>query len=824
MSQHEHRAPQDGLSARFISIAQHILVVIFGLLPILFIPIAAAPFNYSKTLVVVVGVFCALLAYGLAILRSGTVRFHFSWAPMLLWMVVLVALVSALLSGDFHGALMGETLGVQTVGFVALLALVATTWMILGTDKLAIVRLFMLLALSTLILAVFHLLRIVVGAETLTLGFLSSDPTFSPFGGWNDLAIFFGLAIVLSLVALGQLALTRLGRAFFAVVVAAALIMLAVINFFAVWVVLGLISLVVLIYSLVRDQFSTKTPSDGAQHAVSSVSVGTSLVVFIASLVFVVGGSAIGNTIGSLTNIEFIEVRPSVTATADIVSSVYGGHALFGVGPNHFIDAWRQHKDMSINTSVFWETNFNAGFGYIPTFFATTGIIGGLVWLAFLGFFLVTGMRMLLAPALNDRTWYFIGTVAFVGGLYIWVMTIVYVPGPALLLLAALCTGLVAASHGALVRTAPVGINGYGNRRMGFIMVLLFLVATLIMVGVLYLVGRHYASVYVFNSTSTMIARGATIDEVEQRTVQAYALSPQASYARRLAEYQLARMEQLLASEDASEADQQAFSDALQNGLNAAQVAISQNGRDPRNWSMLGNLYAALIPADVEGAADRATEAFERAQVLDPRNPAYLLTLGQIAYAAGREAVAREYAERALDMKPNYSDAIFFFAQMDIAAGDTASAIDAARAVTTLEPQNPVRFFQLGILQYSAEQYAAAATSLERAVALNREYANARYYLALVYDALERTDDARSQLNAILELNPGNALVIELLGRLDSGAALVPPEADGRAPVGEESGISEDDAGSVRTSTPPDTPLVSPVNTPPASSEGGEAE
>lgn len=818
MSQHENRAPHDDLMARFLSVAQHILVVVFGILPVLFIPIAAAPFNYSKTLFVMVGVFLALLAYGLAILRSGSVRFHLSWAPVVLWLVALAALVSALLSGNVHGAVLGETLGVHTVGFIALLALVASAWMMLGTNKLAVVRLFMLLALSTIVLAVFHLLRIIFSAETFTLGFLSVDATFSPFGSWNDLAIFFGLAVVLSLVALGQLALTRLGQAFFAVVVASALVMLAIINFFAVWVILGLISLVVLIYSLVRDQFGTSS-AGAARASVSSVSVGASLVVFIASLLFVVGGSAVGNVVGSLTGIQHIEVRPSVGATADIVAAVYSDRALFGVGPNQFVEAWRNYKDPSINMSVFWDTDFNAGFGYIPTFFATTGIVGGIAWLAFLGFFVVAGVRMLLSAALNDRTWYFIGTVAFVSGLYIWTMTLVYVPGPALLLLAALCTGLSAAAYGALLRTEPVSINGYGDRRMGFIMVLAFLITTLVLVSVMYVVGRHYASVYLFHSTGTMIARGATIDEIEQRTAQAYALSAQAPYARRLAEYQLARMEQLLSREEPAEGDQQAFSDALQNGLNAAQVAITRNGRDPRNWSVLGNLYATLIPAEVEGAVDRATEAFERARVLDPRNPAYLLTLGQIAYAAGREEEAREYAERALAMKQNYSDAIFFFAQMDIAAGNTAAAIEATRAVTTLEPQNPVRFFQLGLLQFSAEQHTAAVASFERAVALNRDYANARYYLALAYDELGRTGDARNQLTAILDLNPGNEIVVELLGRLDRGEALTPPDAAREAPVGEETGISEDEEGSVRTVTPPDTPLVSPVNTPPAAGE-----
>lgn len=806
MSQNRH-TKDDALAARLFSAAQHTLVAVFGLLPVFFIPLPAAPFGYSKVLFVLVGVCLALILYGAAVLRSGTFRASFSWSPVLLWLVAFVAVVSGLLSGDFRDTFIGDAFSGQSALFVALLALAASAWMLVGAGRGAVMRLFLALSASTLILALFHVARLVLGADALTLGVFGGDATLSPLGGWNDLAIFFGLAIILSLVALEQLALTRIGQALFVGVVLAAILMLAVVNFFAVWVVLALVSLAILVYALTKGRFSGERNDE---KSTSVTSVGVSLLVLIASVVFIVGGSAAGTLVSSVSSISYLEVRPSVGATAEIARSVYQESALFGTGPNRFADAWRLHKDPEINQSIFWNTDFLAGFGYIPTFFVTMGLIGTGVWLLFLITFFFSGMRMLLRPETFDRTWYFIGTVSFVGGLYLWAMAVVYVPGPVLLLLAALCTGLAAAASAALGRGHVYELGGTGGKRTGFALVAVFLVLVVGSVSALYAASRDYAGVYTFNRSLVHLAEGASIEEIEAQTVAAYALSQNDAYARHLAEYQIMRMEQLLTVPEPTDADRETFTAALNTGINAAQVAVATDGTNPHNWRTLGRIYAALVPAGIEGAHERAREAVDRATSYDPQNPTHALSRAQIAYAAGDETAARAQVEEALSLKANYTDAIFFLSQIDIAAGNTAAAIESVRAVTVLESQNPVRFFQLGVLQLSTNAYAEAATSLERAVGIDGGYANARYYLALAYDALGREDEARDQLAIVLRTNPDNELVLAQLGKLERGEALL----DVNPGTVEERPDATAADGTVTTSVPPDTPLVSPVNTP----------
>ncbi len=399
-------------------------------------------------------------------------------------------------------------------------------------------------------------------------------------------------------------------------------------------------------------------------------------------------------------------------------------------------------------------------------------------------------------------------------------MTVVYVPGVVLLLTAALCTGLVAASSSVLIPQRVREIATRGNRRMAFVLVIGFLGLVLGSIFVLYTVGRHYVGVYTFNQGLVAMVSGNSLDRVEQKAVAAFEFSRDDLFARRLAEYQVARMEALMGVSEPTEEQRQQFTNAFSTGVNAAQVAVNADGTDPRNWNVLANVYAALVPAKIEGSYDRAREALDKAREFDPHNPLRVLSLGQLAFAADRKDEARPFVDEALAMKRNYSDAIFFLAQLDLDEGNIGSAIEAARAITILEPENPLRFFQLGLLQFSDRRYADAATNLEKAIALNRQYANARYYLALTYSEQNRAGDARTELNTLLETNPGNELVIELLARLDRGERLVSNADAPSQAVPEEPQVSEEN-GSVTTDQNTDTPLVTPVNTP---TEGESAE
>ena len=208
----------DPVESTLRSIAYYIITGAFAVLPLLFLPVAFAPFDYTKTLFVIMAVLIGMIFFSLSVLRSGKVIIVMPWALVALWGVAAAAILSAVLSGDLYDSFIGDVVSVHSVVFIGLLTVVATTIAILGQNRSFTMRTYIALAASAVILGLFQLLRVVIGPEVLSFGVLVSS-TSSLLGSWNDLALFFGLIILFSLVALEQLPLTKWGNWLFMLVV-----------------------------------------------------------------------------------------------------------------------------------------------------------------------------------------------------------------------------------------------------------------------------------------------------------------------------------------------------------------------------------------------------------------------------------------------------------------------------------------------------------------------------------------------------------------------------------------------------------------------------
>ena len=132
--------------------------------------------------------------------------------------------------------------------------------------------------------------------------------------------------------------------------------------------------------------------------------------------------------------------------------------------------------------------------------------------------------------------------------------------------------------------------------------------------------------------------------------------------------------------------------------------------------------------------------------------------------------------------------------------------------MTTIEPQNPTRYFQLGVLRSAIGDRAGAMAAYEAAIARDTNYANARYMLALMLLEDGAVDAALAQLEVVVSLNQDNATVAELVAAIKNGsyesavreAVVADPVLDAR-PVETEEGV-------VTTAESIETDLVVPVN------------
>ena len=97
--------------------------------------------------------------------------------------------------------------------------------------------------------------------------------------------------------------------------------------------------------------------------------------------------------------------------------------------------------------------------------------------------------------------------------------------------------------------------------------------------------------------------------------------------------------------------------------------------------------------------------------------------------------------------------------------------------------------FQLGLIYYQLEDFQKARAELERTILLNNNYANALYFLGLVYDELGEKELAIKIFERILTSNPENELVetiLENLRRGDRALKNISGEEPPEVPIEEE--------------------------------------
>jgi len=791
----------DSAGTAFQKTGQYAVVALMGLMPVFFVPGLWASLGFDKVMLTLVVAAVVLIAMSLLLLRRSQVLSVWPISLSLFWGVVLVALISGLLSGDSQDAIRGSLMEPQTVGFLAIFALAMTLPLVLQGSKNMTIKALSAFSLMATILLVYNVLRLLLGAEFLSLASFSTL-TFSPIGGFNDLAIFAGLTIIFGLVTLFQLPLRGWIEYLIALLVFLSLIVLAVVNFFYIWIIIGFFGLVLFVYSLSRDSLF-RSANKTTQKSLSVVTFITTLVVCLVSLLFIVAGRYAGGLISEVIHVNYVEVRPSVGATIDIARGVFEEDFLLGAGPNKFGDAWRHHKDISINETIFWDTEFSAGNGYVSTLFVSIGVLGGLLIFFSHLYFIYMGYKMFLRGTVQDSYWYYFGVVSFAAACFLWLMSYIYVPGAGILLLTALFTGLSFVAYGALVQSGVRSFPLTVNRQRGFFFMAIVILVVAASIGTVFTVGKQYLAEANFNQSQVTATNS---EEFDQAAMSAFELYPDDRFVSARAQVKLSELNDLVGIQEPNAEQQKRFEVLSKDAITLAEQSVSDDPTNPDYYAVLAGVYVNLASAGWDGAGEKAEAALKQAQELDPFNPGYRLLAASMAVRIGDVTMAREEIAASLKLKSNYTQALFLSAQLDIAEGNTVSAIAITRSIITLEPSNPTRYFQLGILLSSDNQIEAAIDAFKTAISLDKNYANARYMLAINYIKQNQTEAAMEQLQIVKETNSDNPELQSLIKQLESGELIESKD------LGAGTLVAEPDS-QVITTDDVDTDLINSVNT-----------
>jgi len=745
------------------NIPRYLFLFLIFLLPLLVLPYTVFPLEINKAFLFYAVTILATLAWLISILQKASFRIPKSAALLALAGIVVVWLASSFFSANTALSLVGSGQEINTVFaivfFSAALFLIAS----LFQSKAKAMFFYLTLFGSALLVFIFQFFRVVFDI-TLYPWSIFASKVANTIGSWNEIGIFFGFIGLLSVVFLELSNFGKRLKAFMLVMLLISLIGVAFVNFTTVWIVMGIFLVVFLVY-LFSTHFVSVTEEGSGQRKF----VRFALIVLLMALFFIMAKTLVGDFVSS-TGATSIEVRPAWSATWQVAkNALLKNNFLLGSGPNTFLYDWLKFKPADINLTIFWSYPFQAGIGLLPSWLASTGILGGLSWFVFLAFLFWYGLKVIAYS--ENGTMRALLIASFLGSLYLWIFTIVYTPGFVLFALAFLTTGIFIALLCESGRIKVIEVSFFNKPKLSFISSLIIVLLMISSVASLYLLSQKYWAAYSYGRGLAIFntAEG-NIDEVDNLISRAAKFDQQDRYFRALSEVGLVKIQKLMNQTDLSKEDAQTqFQNLLAYSIGNAQNAVQVNSLDYNNWMSLGQVYEAIIPFKITGSREAALNAYKEAAARAPFDPTPLYTSARVEIQANDLNSAKDFLISSINIKSDFTSSVFLLSQVEAQLGNLKEAITRTEQARYLAPNDVGVLFQLGLLYYQDKNFESGRLALERAVSLNPNYSNARYFLGLIYDKQEKNKEAIDQFTQIQNLNPDNQEIAKILENLNAG-------------------------------------------------------
>ncbi|MDO8492590.1 MAG: tetratricopeptide repeat protein [bacterium] len=776
---------KQGLFGRF---GGNLFLVLTFLLPIFFIPSQSIPLQFGKGFFLVTMVLLLVLFFLVSVLKNGKIIIPQSLTLLGLCAILVSYVVSSALGAHQNISFFGQGFELSTTFLTLILVFLAILPTLSFKSKPKLFNIYITLLSSFFVVALFSIIKF-FSPTALSLGVFSGN-TANLIGTWNDLGAFAGFMVVLSLISLGALDTKGLWRTILRLVLFLGLVFLAIVNFSTLWILVGVFSLIFFLYSL--SYAKRREVSGNVSEQAKKISWLPVLVLIVAVIFLIDAGvrrDVVGNKIAgpisslisSKLNIVQLEARPSWGTTLGIGKVVLKENPLLGIGPNQFVGQWLQSKPIQVNESIFWNIDFSAGIGMVPTSIITLGLLGLFSWLLFFTLLIYEGVKA-VRRLRGDAFSHYLVFSSFVSTIYLWLVAIFYTPTHVLYALAFIFTGIFVTTLilDGIVKERRIDFSlSPGRSFMGSLIVIVLLIG-IVTLG--YLATKRFVAFGMFNSAILTYSQKGDLNLVEASVGKILLVEENDLFYRTLSDIFLARLNALAAENPTADqvADLQTkFRQYLGGAIGSAQEAVKQNSENYLNQLQLAKVYEAIVPLKIPGAYEQAQNAYNEAIKLNPSSPSIRLAEARLEVVNGNNKKARDYIKESLALKSNYTDAIFLLTQIEVSEGNTKKAIEAVISATLISPTNPVVFFQLGLLYYNDANYTKAIDALEQATKLEPQYANAKYFLGISYDKLGRDNEAVKQFEELLVTNPDSAEVKFILGNLKAGrpafAEVAPP-------------------------------------------------
>ncbi len=668
------------------------MFAVIVLLPVFFLPFARVPIETGKGLLIVVGLAVSLIFWLGARFSDGKITIPRSKILISGAAVTLIVLASAIFSPVHHVSFFGVMFDFGTFWFVfsAFLLMLLSTLVLKDSKKAKIVFLGVIASFGLLFLV--QLLRM-FAPNALSFGILGGK-TDNLLGSWNALGLFAGFVGIISLFLIEFFSLSKRFKWTLGAVIVLSLLFIAVVNFPLVWEMMGIFALLIFVYKISFFSAGKQAGERGNAYFPSF-----SLVVVMVSLLFFMAGQFIGTFLPNKLGLSNVEVGPSFAATMSVAKHTIAKHPILGSGPNRFSEMWAMYKPISINSSIFWNTSFASGSGSIPTFAVTTGVLGILAWLVFLYFFIVGGIKSLwgsIKKGMSIET-----TLFFFASLYLLVASILYSGGTVLFFLAFAFIGIFIGTSAAAGEESKEHMSAsfmdHPKKSFFFILAVVLLMVLTAAAGFKYV--ERFASVPYFGRA----VAATSVSAAESDIVRATSLYQNDLYLRTYSQVYLAKLNSIIAKGSAlSDSDKTDLKNSFDQAVNSAQLATTYDSTNYLDFQMLGSVYESAGALGVSGAYDKAVEAYKHASDLNPLNPGLKLAIARSYFSNNDAKDAQDYANQALSLKQDYTDALVSLSQIAKSQGNISSAISYGESALSTDPTNKDLIQYVNTLRSSA--------------------------------------------------------------------------------------------------------------------------
>ncbi|MEK7575902.1 MAG: hypothetical protein AAB491_02340, partial [Patescibacteria group bacterium] len=358
------------------SIAEKCFYVFLLLLPIFVLPVTFLPFQFSKGLVFFIGIPIILVFWLFSSLNKGYIKIPKSFIFLPLLAIIVVWLVSSLLSSNKLISIFGY--GYESGTFMAVLfyGLILFLGAVFSSTEKKISSIYNLIFFSAIIVFIFQIFQIFVSKFNISIPKMGLflGPTFNLIGTWNEFSIFFGFIALLSLPLLELAKFKKSYKVFLSIILSFSFLAMLFVNHLNSWIIFGSFVFIFLIY-LLSDSFLKHNSGGDLDNEGKFVRITFFLFLII---LFIILGRNLLNDFNNFLNTTSIEVRPSWSSTYHVVTETLKEKIILGSGPNTFLYDWLKFKPQMVNFTLFWSARFESGLGVLPSFVATTGLLGGI--------------------------------------------------------------------------------------------------------------------------------------------------------------------------------------------------------------------------------------------------------------------------------------------------------------------------------------------------------------------------------------------------------------------------------------------------------------